>query len=153
MTPPRLHRVRALLLTVLAAGCQTHAASCDSDPAIAAAQSAWQARHLDDYRFTWQQTCFCLPDAVQPIVVTVRHGAIVSATDRSGAAVSDEVRSNLMTITALYRYVDDAQCKAAEVRATASKDGVPEKVHVDPSRSVADDEFDVTISEFDAGNR
>ena len=135
---------------MLAAGCQTHAASCISDPAITAAQSAWDARHLDTYRFVWQQTCFCLPDAVQPIMVTVRHGAIVSATDRSGVAVSDDVRANLMTIDALYGYVGAAQCKAQQVRMIASKDGVPEAVHIDPSRSVADDEFDVTFSEMAA---
>ena len=144
----RSNAVRTLLIAALSTGCQTHAATCRSDPTIAAARTAWQARHVDDYRFVWQQTCFCLPDAVQPIVVTVHHGEIVSATDRSGVAVSADVRKSVMTIDALYRYVDDAQCKAGEVRLTASKDGVPETIHVDPSPSVADDEFDVRVSEF-----
>lgn len=144
------HGLRTLLIAALAAGCQTHAASCHSDPTIAAAQAAWQARHLEDYRFVWQQTCFCLPEAVQPIVVTVRHGAIVSATSLGGVDVSDEVRNDLMTIDELYRYVDDTQCKAAQVRLAAAKDGVPETIHVDPSVLVADDEFDVRLSEFSA---
>jgi hypothetical protein len=144
----RSRAVRTLLIAALSTGCQTHAAQCRSDAAIAAARTSWQARHAEDYRFVWQQTCFCLPDAVQPIVVTVRHGVIVSATDRSGVAVSDDVRKNLMTIDGLYRYVDDAQCKSGEVRLTASNDGVPDTIHVDPSPSVADDEFDVRVSEF-----
>jgi len=142
--------VRVALLTVLAAGCQTHAASCNSDASIAVAQNAWQARHLHDYRFVWQQTCFCLPDAVQPIVVTVQHGEIVSATDRSGVAVTDDVRKNLMSIDALYRYIDAAQCTADLVRVTAADDGVPTQISIDPRRSVADDEFDVTLREFTA---
>ena len=146
----RPRAVRTLLIAALSTGCQTHAAACRSDPTIAAARTAWQARHLDDYRFVWQQTCFCLPDAVQPIVVTVRHDAIVSATDRSGVAVSEDVRKSLMTIDALYRYVKDAQCKTGEVRLSASKDGVPDTIHVDPSPSIADDEFDVRVSEFGA---
>jgi hypothetical protein len=146
----RSRAVRTLLIAALSAGCQTHAATCRSDAAIAAARTAWQARHVDDYRFVWQQTCFCLPDAVQPIVVTVRHGAIVSATDRSGVAVSEDVRKSVMTIDALYRYVDDAQCKTGDVRLTASKDGVPDTIHIDPSPSIADDEFDVRVSEFAA---
>ena len=141
---------RVVLLTVLAAGCQTHAASCDSDASIAAAQNAWHVRHLHDYRFVWQQTCFCLPDAVQPILVTVQQGEIVSATDRNGVAVSDDVRKNLMSIDALYRYIDAAQCTAERVRVAAADDGVPTGISIDPRRSVADDEFDVTISEFTA---
>jgi len=142
--------VRLVLLAALATGCQTHAASCDSDASIAAAQHAWQARHLHDYRFVWQQSCFCLPDAVQPIEVTVQHDEIVAATDRSGVAVSDDVRKNLMTIDALYRHVDAAQCTAEMVRVTAAADGVPTLISIDPRRSVADDEFDVTISELTA---
>jgi len=140
--------IRVVLLTALAAGCQTHAASCDSDASIAAAQHAWQARHLTDYRFVWQQSCFCLPDAVQPIEVTVQHGEIVSTTDRNGVAVSDDVRKNLMTIDALYRYVDAAQCTADIVQVTAGNGGVPTRIFIDPRRTVADDEFDVTISEL-----
>jgi len=145
---PRAAAAGLLWLAALAGGCQSHAANCAADPTIDAARSAWQTRHLEDYRFVWQQSCFCLPDAVQPIVVTVRHGEIVSATDRSGAPVSDEVRANLMTIAALYRYVDAAQCKADEIRVSATPDGVPNAVFVDRSRSIADEEFSVIISDF-----
>lgn len=137
-----------LWLGALVSGCQSHAANCAADPTIDAARSTWQTRHVEDYRFVWQQSCFCLPDAVQPIVVTVRHGEIVSATDRSGAPVSDDIRANLMTIAALYRYVDAAQCKADEIRVSATPDGVPNAVFIDRSRSIADEEFSVTISEF-----
>jgi hypothetical protein len=140
--------IRALLLAALAAGCQTHAASCDNDPSIAAAEAAWKARHLADYRFVWQQQCFCLVEAVQPIAVTVRHGEIVSATDTRGVAVPNDIRKNLLTIDALYRQVDAMRCKADEVRFTASKDGVPQKVFIDPSRQAADEEFEVNVSAF-----
>ncbi len=140
--------LRTLLLATFAAGCQTHAASCTHDPSTAAAQHAWQSRHLEDYRFVWQQKCFCLPEATQPIVVTVRHGAIISATYHSGVTVPDEIRANLMTIDALYRHVESTQCGAATVRVTASKTGVPEALYIDPNAMVADDEFNVTISAF-----
>ena len=140
--------IQALLLGALASGCQTHAATCNDDPSIATAESAWKARHLSDYRFVWQQQCFCLVDAVQPMVVTVRQGQIVSATDANGVAISDEIRANVLTIDALYQRVDEMHCTADEVRFTASKDGVPEKVFIDPSRQAADEEFEVNISEF-----
>lgn len=143
----QLRSIQALLLTALAAGCQTHAATCP-DPSIASAEAAWKARHIVDYLFVWQQQCFCLVEAVQPMVVTVRHGEIVSVADIRGNAVPDEIRANLMTIDALYRHVGELQCTADEVRFTSSKDGVPEKVFIDPSRQAADEEFEVNISEF-----
>jgi len=141
---------RIAVLVALSAGCQTHAASCPDDPSAAAAYAAWTARHLTDYRFVWQRTCFCLPDAVQPIVVTVHHGEIVSATDRAGTPVSADIRNDLLTIDALYRRAAAARCTADEVRVTASQDGVPANFFIDPRRGVADDEYSVAISEFSA---
>ena len=145
MTPPAFARIA--LWVALSAGCQTRAA-CPDDPAISAARNAWAARHLADYRFVWQESCFCVPEAVQPIVVTVRGGEIVAATDRNGRAISTEVRENLLTIDALYRRAAAAQCTAAVVRVVAGTDGVPASVFIDPSLQAADDEFRVTISEF-----
>ncbi len=136
-----------VLLCAFAAGCQTDA-TCTPDQSIVTAQRAWRAHHHEKYRFVWQQTCFCSPDATQPIIVTVRHDTIVSATDRGGVAVPDNVRANLKTIDALYRHVDSAQCKSATVRITASDTGVPENVYIDPNAGVADDEFSVAISEL-----
>jgi hypothetical protein len=140
---------RAAILVALSTGCQSRAA-CPDDPAIAAAHAAWSARHVVDYRFVWQESCFCAPEAAQPIVVTVRAGAIVAATDRAGAPVSADVRDNLLTIDALYRRATAAHCTAAVVRVVAGADGVPASVFIDPNLQAADDEFRVTISEFSA---
>lgn len=142
--------VRALLLTTLLGGCQTHAATCDAGAAIARAHDAWRASHVRDYTFVWQQQCFCLADARQPIRVTVRSGDIVAATDVGGTPVSDDVRRGLMTIDALYDVALKSPCDAAQVRVVSADDGVPAHVYLDPKESVADDEFDVTISEFAA---
>jgi hypothetical protein len=141
---------RIALIVAMTAGCQTRAAQCPDDPALAAGRAAWTARHLTDYRFVWQQSCFCVPDATQPIIVTVRHGEIVSATNRNDGAITDDIRKNLMTIDALYRHAADAQCTAAEMKVVAGADGVPSSVFIDPNRLAADEEFRVTISEFSA---
>jgi len=137
----------AVLTSALACGCQTDAA-CKTDPEFETARAAWKAVHPSDYRFVWQQSCFCLPEAVQPIVVTVRHGEIVSATNRDGVPVSQEVRENVQTIDALYQRIADAQCHAEEVRFKANERGVPDSIYIDPRHLVADDEYGVTISEF-----
>ena len=145
MTAPAFARIA--LLIALAAGCQSRAA-CPDDPAIQAARAAWNARHVTDYRFVWQESCFCVPEAAQPIVVTVRGGEIVAATDRNGAPVSADLRANLLTIDALYRRAATAHCTAAVVRVVAGADGVPASVFIDPSLQAADDEFRVAITEF-----
>ncbi len=144
--------VRTLLLTTLLGGCQTHAEArngeCDTEASIARSHAAWRAEHVRDYRFVWQQQCFCLADARQPIRVTVRNGEIVAATDVDGAPVSDDVRRGLKTIDELYDAAMKSPCDAAQVRVEATDAGVPAHIYVDPQSSVADDEFDVTVSEF-----
>ena len=82
--------------------------------------------------------------------MTVRNGEIVSAADLGGVAVSDDVRHNLKTLDALLSFAIDAQCTSEQVRITGSDAGVPTRIYVDPKRSVADDEFDVSISAFEA---
>ena len=65
--------------------------------------------HPADYQFIWQQQCFCLPDAVQPIRVTVHDGAITGATDLTGKPVSGDIRKALMSIDALYEYIRNGE--------------------------------------------
>jgi hypothetical protein len=138
---------------LLLAGCASSAAdapAADAVDAVATAHHAWLAGRPADYRFVWQQTCFCLPEAVQPIRITVHGDAITSATGADGNPVSADVRSGLKTIDALYAYVLAKQHAGAEVRFSSTAHGVPDQVYVDPNPRVADDEFRVKISAFEA---
>jgi len=135
---------------LLLAGCASGAANAPAAGAIATAQRTWLAGRPTDYRFVWQQTCFCLPEAVQPIRITVQGDAITSATGTDGNAVSADVKSGLKTIDALYAYVLAKQNAGAEVRLESDARGVPEQVYVDPNPHVADDELRVTVSAFEA---
>jgi hypothetical protein len=112
------------------------------------AHRIWQNHHPHDYQFVWQRTCFCLPDAVQPIRVTVHNDVIVAATDAAGAAVPDSVRSGLLTIDGLYQRVLDGERAGAKVRFDSTGAGVPGQIYIDPNPRVADDEFRVTITQF-----
>ena len=123
-------------------------AECATDESPSAAQSRWQSHHPIEYQFIWQQQCFCLPEAVQPIRVTVRGGAITAAADLTGSPVSDDIRKGLITIDALYERIRSGERAGATVRFDCAGAGIPKHVFIDPDASVADDEFDVTISEF-----
>jgi Family of unknown function (DUF6174) len=139
----------AALLTGVAFGCASITTTrCTAATSPSAAQTLWQSQHLSDYEFVWQQTCFCPPEAVQPIRVTVRGGVITSAADLAGKPVSDDLRADLMTIDALYRHILDDTHTRAEVRFACAGAGIPEQVYIDRKANVADDEFRVTISEF-----
>jgi hypothetical protein len=135
---------------LLLAGCASSAADAPAADAVATAQRAWLAGRPADYRFVWQQTCFCLPEAVQPIRITVHGDAITSATDKDGHAVSADVQRGLKTIDALYAYAQAKQQAGAEVRVVCDPRGIPTEVFVDPNPRVADDERRITVSAFEA---
>lgn len=140
----------AVLVSTSVPGCSSATvAQCAADTTVEDAAQLWYARHLESYQFTWQQQCYCLPEAVQPIRITVRGGTIVSANTLEGVPVDDEVRSGLMTIDALYQRVLSAVADAARLQFACESAGVPSRVFIDPNTRVADDEFRVTISEFE----
>jgi Family of unknown function (DUF6174) len=139
-----------LTLALAAAGCAGSAASEPATADVAAAQRLWLATRPVDYRFVWQQTCFCLPEAMQPIRVTVHEQTITAATDSNGTAVSENVRRGLKSIDALYAYVRKRQLQGADVRVSSDARGVPTQIFVDPNPRVADDELSVTISGYAA---
>jgi hypothetical protein len=140
------------LLISYTAGCTGVATEeCRTDEPAADALQIWQHQNVRDYQFVWQRTCFCLPEAVQPIRITVRDGVIATATDLSGAPVDDSVRQGLLTIDALYKRVLDGERTGAKVRFECAGAGVPRQIYVDPNARVADDEFRVTITQFTMG--
>ena len=149
-----MRHLRAAAVHVLvllgAGGCAGTAANEPAAAEPARAQQLWLGGRPDDYRFVWQQRCFCLPEATQPIRVTVTGETITAATDLHGAAVSEDVQSGLKSIDALYAYALAQQRNGAEVRVTSDDRGVPAEVFVDPDPRVADDELRVTVSAFEA---
>jgi Family of unknown function (DUF6174) len=69
-------------------------AACSSpfDPSevrsLANARAQWSQREFADYSFEARHDCFCTPEMVGPVRVTVRQGAIASVTLlETGAAV------------------------------------------------------------------
>jgi len=141
-----------VLLVSYAAGCAGIAPEeCTANESAADALRIWQDHHPRDYQFVWQRTCFCPPEAVQPIRVTVRNDAIVSATDLAGAPVSDAVARGLSTIDGLYQRVLDGQNAGAKVRFDCAGAGIPREIYIDPNARRADDEFSVMITQFTTG--
>jgi hypothetical protein len=52
----------------------------DEARALAAARARWEGRAFPDYTFDAQHGCFCPPEQVGPVRITVQQGAIASVT-------------------------------------------------------------------------
>ena len=55
---------------------------------IAANYQRWQAADIRDYRFSLMIGCYCPMNAMMPITVEVRDGAVVTLTDANGVEVA-----------------------------------------------------------------
>src|SRR5262245_65221563 len=118
------------LLICSTAGCAAVATEeCGADETAADAQRIWRQQHIGNYAFVWQRTCFCLPEAVQPIRITVRGGLITEASDLSGKPIDDSIRQGLLTIDALYERVLHSEQSAAKVRFECAGAGVPRQIY------------------------
>jgi hypothetical protein len=106
---------------------------------LVAARQLWESRGFADYVFDTRHGCFCRPDQVGPVRVTVREGAIVDVTFlETGEALSPD---NWYTIEQLFELIptfddqDGVEDVAAEYDATL---GYPTTVSVRFEEGVLD---------------
>jgi hypothetical protein len=61
------------------------------------------------YSFTWKQSCFCGPDSLRPMRVSVANGTIASAVFvDTQLPVSDAIRADLKTIDGVFVMIQHA---------------------------------------------
>ena len=69
----------------------------------------WKQNKLNTYQFQFQWQCFCTPDYVVPVLVTVNQGAITKVVDvKSGQPVSVNRYKNYLTMGGLFDFVQSA---------------------------------------------
>jgi hypothetical protein len=96
--------VLAVALAVAAAGCSSPFGP-DEARALAAARAQWGQRAFADYTFDVRHGCFCPPEQVGPVRITVRQGAIVSVTLlKTGEALEP---ASWFTIEQLFERIPD----------------------------------------------
>lgn len=70
----------------------------------------WEEARPTNYRYHFQQQCFCLPAQVQPVIVEVRDDRIVRVTSvTSGQDVPDDPNLRWPTIPELFELVAGAE--------------------------------------------
>jgi hypothetical protein len=92
LTARRLSRVALILLSSFAASCGLtepsgpHAAE---QTQLQSARRLWRSQGLNDYTYTFSRSCFCVTEYREPATITVRAGAIVSATSVANGRARD----------------------------------------------------------------
>jgi hypothetical protein len=98
-------------MALVSFGCSTGASSDAAEPGDrAAAQQRWEAAALTDYRFDFQQQCFCVREQVQPVTIEVRDGRISRVVSReTGEDVAAVQGLQWRTIPDLFRVISEAR--------------------------------------------
>lgn len=111
------------------------------------ARARWDAAGIDNYAFTFRESCFCPPEFLGPFRITVEDGAVVSA-EQNGRPATEQ--RTYPTIDALFEIIADAFDQDAET-ISLSYDavlGVPLGGYIDYDALIADEEFSFEVSRF-----
>ncbi len=97
-----------LLLALALSGCaRPFLLPRDEEGEVAAQRHRWESQNLDDYRFTFAQTCFCAP--LGAVVVEVRDDRVVAVKDaQTGSPVTGPSSLGIPTIDELFDYIAEA---------------------------------------------
>jgi hypothetical protein len=115
-------------------------------------QSVWEAQGLESYRFQFHWQCFCLPDYLETVWVTVEDGEIASveAVDPNFEGNLPD-RSEFRTIDGLFELIREAiEGQAYQIRVTYDDTiGYPASAYIDYDAAIADEERGFEILEFE----
>ena len=126
---------RTTLLMLLAlTGCGGSTAVSDLDQA----RASWRAQGLRSYTFTVQKSCFCPEQYTRPVIITVRDGVAIDAPEH--LAAYSTVEKALDAVEAARRGNPDT------LTVSFAPQGWPTSFYVDPSKTMADEEYRVLLS-------
>ncbi len=105
--------------------------------------SRWQANKLSNYQFYFRWICFCPPDYISPVTITVENGAISNVIyNETQILVQVDKMSRYKTIDDLFSFIQDAYDQNAH-QISIHYDphrGYPMKGSVDYVEMIADEE-------------
>jgi hypothetical protein len=108
------------------------------------ARTRWAERGPSSYSITVARSCFCAIESIQPVIVTVADGLIVSRIYLSSLdTVPAEIAAAYPDVPQLFDIIDAAIDQgAAHVDVTYDPDfGYPTHVFIDQAANTADDEI------------
>jgi hypothetical protein len=118
-------------MVVALTGCAEREPPPDAAPGASPIRAAWEARGLRDYRYDFDRHCFCVIEAVQPVTIEVRDGAVARVVSRNtGEEVERSEAIPWYTIDELIRQVEEAEARGEEVQVARHPDGYPTEIEI-----------------------
>lgn len=116
------------------------------------AMALWQSKSVAGYEVTIEQTCFCPPDLLQPMRVTVRQGKVIDIEGLEQPLNHPEVLDERrLTIEGLLGLIAESSDTASKLVVQYDQHyGFPVRLEIDGSPFIADDEFSYRLSDFQA---
>ncbi|MBH8551628.1 hypothetical protein I8751_04410 [Nostocaceae cyanobacterium CENA357] len=112
----------------------------------------WNQQNISNYRYTFSNGCFCIPDARGPVIIEVRNGQTTSITSvATGLPVDGQFFQQYNTIPKLFNVIQDAINRRAyslNVQYDARL-GYPTQIDIDYNAQIADEELYLTIENFE----
>lgn len=121
----------------------------------------WLSKKQQNYTFTLQRSCHCLPEYTTPMQITVENGKVVSAFTESlmvelrpdgseADSVMIDVTDRAMTIDQLFKEIQQSiDNNAASINVKYDpRWGYPTSIYIDLDKRMADEELAFTISKF-----
>lgn len=111
----------------------------------------WQDQDINAYYYIVKKNCFCSPEYIKELKVTVVDGLVVAAnyTD-SGKKASADVFKQQLTISQWYELaLDSLSNEHGVVKITFADQSIyPSNIYIDQHIRRADDEYTITIKEL-----
>lgn len=112
----------------------------------------WDKQNISNYRYTFSNGCFCIPEARGPVIIEVRNGKTTITSVATGQPVANpELFDNYNTIPKLFNVIQDAinrQAYSLNIN-YSPKFGYPTQINIDYNSQIADEEIYLTIENFE----
>lgn len=122
----------------------------EADDELVRNRERWRSQRIEDYQVQFRLLCFCVREATEPVVLTVRRGVLVSVTRVSDGRPVDpsQWRGRYYTVDEMFALIADAEARGvAEVRVTYDAAlGHPREVFLDEDERVIDEERTFELS-------
>jgi len=121
------------------------------------AMSLWSTNGPTDYVYKYRQSCFCLPESLQPVMVTVKGGAVTEVVYAVGVdegftpgdKVPNDIKHRVRTVDGLFDLIQDGIDGSDQLTVTYDDVyGHPTSIFIDDQTLVSDDELRITISDL-----
>ncbi len=110
----------------------------------------WQSQGVTDYVYVLRRGCFCTPEAIGPVQITVRGGTVVSRTYVEGGDPVTQWLDSWPSIDGLFDLLQraiDGEADKVDV-AYHPQMGYPVSADIDYIEQAIDDELRLTVTSF-----